>query len=108
MLGHTTEDADDGIGVALLKAAPMLESVPDLLFGILTDGAGIHESQIGPFQLRRRLIAGLIQDGKHDFRVRHIHLAAVGLDIYLLFLHEKPITTRSGKAFEAHVYLSKL
>jgi hypothetical protein len=45
--GHAAEHTDDQIAFALLVAAQVLEPFADALFGIVADGAGVQENDIG-------------------------------------------------------------
>ena len=61
-------------------AGPVAEVAVDLLFGVVPDGAGVVEHQIG-IQLGRRLpIAHGLRDSRHPFGIRLVHLAAEGGD----------------------------
>ena len=84
--GHAAQHPDDE--AAALALAPFVaqgvegvEAVVDFLFGIVAHRAGVQQYGIRIVERLAGLVACHIHDGCHHFRVGHVHLAAVGLNI---------------------------
>jgi hypothetical protein len=56
------------------------QAVDDFLFGIVADGASVHEYRIGFVERIAYTITGHLHDRCHYFTVGYIHLATVRLD----------------------------
>ena len=85
LAGHAATHTDHHpLFFEVLDAAEVGEH---LLLGLLTDGAGVEEDQVGLFGVVGRGVAfGGVHDVGHFVRVIFIHLAAIGLDVDLLGL----------------------
>ena len=60
--------------------AKVLKSFPDLLLGVLADGAGVEEDDVRHPLVLSQLVPGRAQQTLHDLRVARVHLAPVRLD----------------------------
>jgi hypothetical protein len=61
----------------------------NLLFGIVTHGAGVQEYRVGIIYRVCRLVATHLHDTGHYLRVGHVHLAPISLNIQ--FLHHSSL-----------------
>ena len=94
-LSHAAQHANDKAVSCQLWAVSFLTLTPDgiqrvqtvenLLLGIVTYRTGIQEYGISFFQLFRCLVASHLHHGGYHLRVCHIHLASISL--YIQFLH---------------------
>ena len=66
--------------VSSTRLTHLPESRVELVFGALAHAARVDDDHIGVARLRRRLVAGLLQQPRHPFGVVDVHLAAVRLD----------------------------
>ena len=80
-LGHASQDAHHQTGVLRLVAFEVDQSVADALFGVVSDGAGVEQHQVGVVGVTGGLIPCIGQDAGHDFAVAEIHLTAVALQV---------------------------
>ena len=66
-----------------------MQPLPYALFGVITDGAGIHKDDISLFKGGDRIKSLAGHDRGNDLAVREIHLTTIGFDIYFfIFSHE--------------------
>ena len=80
LAGHATADADQQIRIARLQPLPAAELVKHLFLGLLANGAGVEQDQVGLFRRRHGPIAVALPQGiRHPRRVVLVHLAALGL-----------------------------
>ena len=79
-LGHATGDAEHG--ARLEVAAKLTQPADHALLRVLADGAGVHQHDVGVVRgvLGRVALGGEL--AVHELGVAHVHLAAVGLDVY--------------------------
>ncbi len=75
-LGHAAGDAEDGTGLEV--ATQLAEAADDALFGVLADGAGVDEHDVGADRGVLRDVAFGLQLAVHQLGVADVHLAAVG------------------------------
>ena len=61
-----------------------LEPVPDSLFGLFPDAAGIEQHQVCLLIVPGGAKSVIIQNGCHDLAVREVHLATIAFDIEFL------------------------
>ena len=76
--GHAAHQAHLEPGALLLERGELLEPVQHPLFGMVADGTGVHQYQIG-FRAVGRGIVAVFQKGNQNLRIGKIHLASVGL-----------------------------
>jgi hypothetical protein len=78
-LRHTSHDAEH-VPIALVTL--QLSQTPDYpLFGIVPHSAGVHQHHIGIGWIVGPHVAVAAEHAEHQLGVRHVHLAAVGLDV---------------------------
>ena len=78
-LRHTPGDPDDGVG---LHETTQFTKPPDhARFRVLANGTGIDQDDIGTIGRVDGLVPMRGQLAVHEFRIGHVHLATVGLDI---------------------------
>ena len=58
-LRHATTHTDPQLGALALEPAQALERVVELLSGLLADGAGVDEDEVGALGVQSRLVASL-------------------------------------------------
>ena len=86
-LGHAAEDANHGLLRFLLLPAKRLEvrePLPDLGLGLVPDGAGVDEDDIGIVHFRGLVVSAVLEDREHHLAVVDVHLAPVGLHVHVL------------------------
>ena len=92
-LGHTAQHAENRLGVlgfgivvgmAALLGEKRVETMIDLVLGILAHRTGIEKHRVGIFFGVSGFVTGHLHDGGNDFGVGYIHLAAISLDIEFL------------------------
>ena len=79
-LGHAAQYAHDERALAL-HGVEGFQSPVYLLLGIVAHRAGVQQHCVGLIDTVAGLVARHLHDAGHYFRVGHIHLAAVGLNI---------------------------
>ena len=79
LLGHAAAQADDLVGVAPLAVDQGAHVAEHPLLGVLSDGAGVDEDEVGVFAVVDNLIAHLAQHAPQQLRVRLVLLAPVGV-----------------------------
>ena len=85
LAGHAAAHADHH--AFFFEVLDATEVGEDLLLGLLADGAGVEEDQVGFFGVvGGRVAFGGVHDVGHLVRVIFVHLAAIGLDVDLLGL----------------------
>ena len=57
-----------------------LQSVEDLLFGVVSDRTSVHEYSVGFFQSFACRITCHLHDRGNNFAVGHVHLASISFD----------------------------
>ena len=82
-LGHAAEDAHDHVRPRLAVHVELLDPAPDPLLGIVAHGAGVGHNHVGLADVFRPGVTLFPEDGEDHLGVRHVHLAAVCLDIDL-------------------------
>ena len=92
--GHAPYDTHQHVRLLFPGLVEHLYPAPDALFGVVPHGAGVGHHQVGLLHLFRPFISSLCQDGEDHFRVVHVHLAAVCLNVY--FLHNPQRYAFSG------------
>ncbi len=81
LLRHTAGNGYHGRAARLsTRLTHFPESRVELVFGPLAHAARVDHDHIGIARLRRRLVAGLLQQPRHPLGVVDVHLAAVRLD----------------------------
>ena len=83
-LGHTPQYTYNKVLLFLLHRMKELQTIQNLLFGIVTDRAGIHKHRISLFQCFGNRITRHLHHRGDYFTICHIHLAAISLDKQLL------------------------
>ncbi len=81
--GHAAQHPDEHARARLAPHVELLEAAPDALLGVVAHGAGVHEDHVGLRRVVRAGVAFFAEDGEDDLRIRHVHLAAVCLYVYL-------------------------
>ena len=81
LLGHAAAQADDLVGVAPLPVDQRAHVSQHPLLGMLPDGAGVDDDDIGVLVRVRHLIAHLRQHAPDQLRVRLILLTPIGVHI---------------------------
>jgi hypothetical protein len=79
-LGHTADDADDQIGPALFDVLEMAKLREDALLGVLADGAGIYQDNVGFLDVICQREACLHKARTDQGGIELIHLTPKGLD----------------------------
>ena len=64
-----------------LEAHQLTDPSDDTLLRVVTHGARVHEHDVRLIGIRGALVALPPEDPEHEFGVRDVHLAAVGLDV---------------------------
>ncbi len=82
-LGHAADDADDERGTGFPQPFHLGQAAPDALLGVVADGAGIDEDDVGLLGIVGMDVALLLHDRDDDLRIADVHLAAVGLEVEL-------------------------
>ena len=96
-LRHAAHDAQHGTGA--LVALELSHPADDPLLCVVTHRAGIHQQHVCVLGLVGRLVSGPSQDAEHQLGIGHVHLAAVGLDVYALHGRtEIPIVSRVARS----------
>jgi hypothetical protein len=73
----------------------LADSSYNALLGIVAHGAGVHQHDVRILGSIGAYVAIATEHAEHQFGIRHIHLAAVGLDVHA-FQHEA-IIARHGR-----------
>ena len=81
-LRHAAHHPEDHPGVLVPLELP--DPANDPLLGVVAHGTGVDQHDVGALGLGRLDIALTREDTEHQLSVRHVHLAAVGLDPHLL------------------------
>jgi hypothetical protein len=81
LLSHTSSDTNDQVGAFSLENGKSSQETEDLLFGLFSNGAGIHYDKIRPFENRRWFISQWVQEPLDLIGVIYIHLTSDGVDI---------------------------
>ena len=79
LLRHTAEHPE--LLALLLKGFEVGEAVEDLLLGLVADGAGVVQDQIGLLDGLHPAVALGNERADHLFGVVHVHLAAEGFQV---------------------------
>ena len=77
--GHASQYTDDQAGFMFFDRLELREPVPDGLFGLFPDRAGIDEDEVGAFGIRCSAKAIIHQYRGHHFGIGKIHGAAIAL-----------------------------
>ena len=80
LLGHAAAQADGEIRIALLGVDQLAHHAKDLLLRVLPDGAGVDDNDLRPAGVLGEAAAHVPQHPHEPLAVRHVLLAAVGLD----------------------------
>ena len=86
-LGHAAEDAHLELGVVALAAFEVLQTMTNPLLGVVPDGAGIEQDQIGLALILGGGVAGFGEDARNDLAIAEVHLATVALEVQLALAH---------------------
>src|ERR1019366_4616365 len=79
-LRHAAGDAEDRV---LLHEPAQLAQTPDhALLRVLSDGARVHEDDVGAFGPVHTLISLGRELSEHQLGIAHVHLATVGFYVY--------------------------
>ena len=97
-LGHTPHNPYDEPLAGPFVTVELPKSAPYPLFGIVADGTGIHQNDIGLRNILRITVSFVLHDGNEDFAVADIHLAPVCLHIEPL-----PVPGKRPQIFEFHI-----
>jgi hypothetical protein len=87
LLGEASTDGDLHTRRALLDRRQMPEVPVELVVGVLADGAGVEDDDVGRPVLGRTCVAGLFQQPGQPFGVVDVHLAPVGADLVRAHAH---------------------
>ena len=79
LLGHAAAQGDDLLGVLLFGVGQDAQVAEHPLLGVLPDGAGVQNDQIGLTRLVRQSKAALEQHAHELLPVSHVLLAAEGV-----------------------------
>ena len=74
-----------------------MQPLPYALFGVITDGAGIHKDDISLFKGGDRIKSLAGHDRGNDLAVREIHLTTIGFDIYFFIFSHEPVLPFESK-----------
>ena len=85
-LGHAAQHAHAQARTAALQGPQLAHTVAHTLLGVVADGAGIDQDEVGLASLGGHAIARLLQDGSYHLAVGEVHLASVSLYIYVFHL----------------------
>ena len=96
--GHATQDTNKHTRPVSLHLPEQVETVPDGLFRLFPDAAGIEEYEVRLFIVSGRAKAIIIKNGCYDLAVREVHRATVTFDIEFLPL-VPAINGQRGKGF---------
>jgi hypothetical protein len=86
-LGHTADDTDYKIGSGLLDVFEMTEVREHPLFGVVANGAGVYQDDIGLLDGVREAEACFFEGGSHEGGVQLVHLAPEALYMYSFLIH---------------------
>ena len=81
LLGKTAADSDLHSGTTRLDRCQMREVAVQLVVGVLPDGAGVEDHQVGITIVGCADITGLFEETGNTLGVVDIHLTAVGADL---------------------------
>jgi hypothetical protein len=74
-------DADHALGVAPLERRRLAEVGDEALVGLLADGAGVEQDEVGVLAAGRLGVPERLEHALHAFRVVLVHLAPEGGDV---------------------------
>ena len=78
-LRHASRHPDDRLR---LHVALELTEAPDHpLLGVVADGAGVQQDDVGALGPLHRVVAGCGELSEHQLGIAHVHLAAVRFDV---------------------------
>src|SRR5690606_19507167 len=98
-LGHTAQHTEPKARIVLaLLSAHLPEPATDFLLGILADGAGIEQHDVGLPRIIRKAVTILLKHRGADFRIGYVHLASVRLQIDVTFARRR--RTRANRRIE--------
>ena len=78
-LRHAADHAEHVAGP--LVALQLAHAADHPLLGVVPHGAGVDQHDVGVGRIVGAHVALAAQDAEHELGVRHVHLAAVGLDV---------------------------
>ena len=81
VLRHAAGQTELHVGAPRLVARQVAEAADDALLGVLADGAGVEQNDVGARRIVGALVAVPAEVAEQQLGVRQIHLAAVGLDV---------------------------
>jgi hypothetical protein len=81
LLRHTTENAENGVGISFLPTGKPSEGTVNLILGVLADTACIEQNHIGVALILRRRQAESKQSRCRQLTVQHVHLATKRFDV---------------------------
>ena len=79
LIGHAAAQTDHQAGLFLLQALQRAHIAEHALFGVLTDGAGVEEDEVGVLGLVAQTVADVHQNALDAFAVVDVLLAAVAV-----------------------------
>src|SRR5262249_56632162 len=88
---HAAHQADGTSGPCALGGLELPEPREHLLLGLLANGAGVEQDQIGVVRAFRELVALVPEQSCHTLGVVLVHLAAVSDQ--MKFRHKRPLVT---------------
>ncbi len=80
LVGHAAAQADHQAGLFLLQALERTHIAENALLGVLADGAGVEEDEVGVFGLVAQAVADIHQHTLDALAVVDVLLAAVAVD----------------------------
>ena len=98
-LGHAAHDAEHPAGAFVVLQLAHAPQHP--LLGVVADGAGVDEQHVGRRGIVRTDVSLPRQKPKHQLGVRHVHLAAVRLDVNAR--HQVILTSKRGRPSQPSV-----
>ena len=80
LVGHAAAQADHQAGLFLLQALERAHIAENALLGVLADGAGVEEDEVGVFGLVAQAVADIHQHTLDALAVVDVLLTAVAMD----------------------------
>ena len=84
VLGHAAGHAHHQARALALEAGELAQPAQHALLGMLPDRAGVEDHRVGVLGALHQRQAGALEHARHHLAVRHVHLAAVGLEEHAL------------------------
>src|SRR5262245_1261979 len=86
--------------MVLLGMLQPTQGAIDLVFGVLTDAAGVEEDGVGLLGRIDELVTLLAQRGHDELAIEHVHLTADGFNVEGLGVHDPFVLVLERRAIE--------